>query len=106
MGSLTIGGNMATYIVLMNWTEQGARSVKDTVQRARSFQEGAQAMGITVSSLKWTLGPYDIVATLDAPDDETATRLGLMVAQLGNVRTVSMRAFGEAEMERIVGGMK
>ncbi|WP_175984850.1 MULTISPECIES: GYD domain-containing protein [Burkholderia] len=97
---------MTTYIVLMNWTEQGAQSVKDTVQRARSFQEGAQAMGVTVTSLKWTLGPYDIVATLDAPDDETATRLGLMVAQLGNVRTVSMRAFGETEMERIVGGMK
>ncbi|WP_205184479.1 GYD domain-containing protein [Burkholderia sp. LMG 13014] len=97
---------MTTYIVLMNWTEQGAQSVKDTVQRARSFQEGAQAMGVTVTSLKWTLGPYDIVATLDAPDDETATRLGLMVAQLGNVRTVSMRAFGEPEMERIVGGMK
>lgn len=106
MGSSTIGGNMTTYIVLMNWTEQGAQSVKDTVQRARSFQEGAQAMGVTVTSLKWTLGPYDIVATLDAPDDETATRLGLMVAQLGNVRTVSMRAFGETEMERIVGGMK
>ncbi|VWC82318.1 GYD family protein [Burkholderia lata] len=63
-------------------------------------------MGVTVASLKWTLGPYDIVATLDAPDDETTTRLGLMLAQMGNVRTVSMRAFGEAEMERIVGGMK
>jgi uncharacterized protein with GYD domain len=98
-------GSMATYIELVNWTDQGARTAKDTIKRAKAFAETAQSMGITVSSLKWTLGAYDLVITVDAPDDETVTRMGLMLAQQGNVRTVTMRAFGEEEMARILGGL-
>ncbi|CDY74357.1 hypothetical protein BGLT_00644 [Caballeronia glathei] len=97
---------MATYIELVNWTDQGVRNAKDTIKRAKAFAEAAQAMGVTVSSVKWTLGTYDLVVTLEAPDDETVTRMGLMLAQQGNVRTTTMRAFGEEEMARIIGGLK
>ncbi|ACC70224.1 GYD domain-containing protein [Paraburkholderia phymatum] len=97
---------MATYIMLVNWTDQGVRTAKDTVNRARAFRETSKAMGVTVSSLNWTLGAYDLVISIDSPDDETTTRLGLAVAALGNVRTSTMRAFGEDEMARIVGGLK
>ena len=81
---------MATYIELVNWTDQGVRNAKDTIKRAKAFAEAAQAMGVTVSSVKWTLGTYDLVVTLEAPDDETVTRMGLMLAQQGNVRTTTM----------------
>ncbi|MBP0594710.1 GYD domain-containing protein [Paraburkholderia sp. LEh10] len=97
---------MATYIMLVNWTEQGARNAKDTVNRARAFRETSKAMGVTVGTVNWTLGAYDLVISFDSPDDETTTRLGLALASLGNVRTATMRAFGEEEMERIVGGLK
>ncbi|SAK91519.1 GYD domain protein [Caballeronia hypogeia] len=97
---------MATYIMLVNWTDQGVRAAKDTINRARAFRETAKAMGVTVSSLHWTLGGYDLVISVDSPDDETTTRLGLTVAAFGNVRSTTMRAFGEEEMERIVGGLK
>lgn len=96
---------MATYIELVNWTDQGVRAVKDTIKRAKAFTEVAQSMGITVRSVHWTLGAYDLVISVDAPDDETVTRMGLMLAQQGNVRTMTLRAFGEEEMERIVGGL-
>ncbi|SAK82791.1 GYD domain protein [Caballeronia catudaia] len=97
---------MATYIMLLNWTDQGVRSAKDTIKRARAFGETSQAMGATLRSLHWTLGAYDLVASVDSPDDETMTRLGLTLGALGNVRTTTMRAFDEVEMERIVGGLK
>ena len=97
---------MSTYIMLANWTDQGVRSAKDTVKRARAFREAGSAMGITVATLNWTLGPYDLVLTFESPDDETTTRVGLALAAQGNVRTVTMRAFGEEEMERIVSGLK
>ncbi|AET93392.1 MULTISPECIES: GYD domain-containing protein [Caballeronia] len=97
---------MATYIMLLNWTDQGVRSAKDTIKRARAFGETSKAMGATLTSLHWTLGSYDLVASVDSPDDETMTRLGLMLGGLGNVRTTTMRAFDETEMERIVGGLK
>jgi uncharacterized protein with GYD domain len=96
---------MATYILLVNWTDQGIRNVKNTLDRAKSFRESAQGMGITVDALKWTLGPHDLVVTVDAPDDETVTRLGMTLGQLGNVRTTTMRAFGEDEMGRILKGL-
>ncbi|WP_321798251.1 GYD domain-containing protein [Caballeronia sp. J97] len=97
---------MATYIMLLNWTDQGVRTAKDTVNRARAFREASKAMGVTVGTLHWTLGSYDLVVSLDSPDDETTTRLGLALAAQGNVRSSTMRAFGEDEMERIVGGLK
>jgi uncharacterized protein with GYD domain len=97
--------SMATYILLVNWTDQGIRNVKNTLDRAKSFRESAAGMGVTVSAFKWTLGPHDLVVTVEAPDDETATRLGLALGQVGNVRTTTMRAFGEDEMTRIVSGL-
>ncbi|MEI6002706.1 GYD domain-containing protein [Paraburkholderia bengalensis] len=97
---------MATYIMLVNWTDQGVRTAKDTVNRARAFRETSSAMGVTVGAVNWTLGAYDLVITFESPDDETTTRLGLALAAQGNVRTSTMRAFGESEMEKIVGGLK
>ena len=97
---------MATYIMLVNWTDQGVRTAKDTVNRARAFRETSSAMGVTVGTINWTLGAYDLVISFDSPDDETTTRLGLALAAQGNVRTATMRAFGEDEMMRITSGLK
>jgi uncharacterized protein with GYD domain len=96
---------MATYILLVNWTDQGVRGAKDTIKRASAFREVAQSMGVTVGTVKWTLGAYDLVITVDAPDDETITRVGLALGMQGNVRTSTLRAFGEDEMARILSGL-
>lgn len=96
---------MSAYIVLANFTEQGIKNVKDTVNRARAAGQAAQAVGGRFIGVWWTLGPYDLVAVIEAPDDETATRLMLGTAMQGNVRTVTMRAFSEDEMQGIVTGL-
>jgi uncharacterized protein with GYD domain len=94
---------MATYIVLANFTEQGIRNVKDSPQRADAFKEMAKKTGATVKDVFWTLGQYDAVAIVEAPDDVSATALGLSVAKLGNVRTQTLRAFSAADMKNILG---
>lgn len=96
---------MATYIVLGNFTDQGIRTVKDTAKRAEAFKGMAQKAGVKVKELYWTLGQYDIVTVIEAPDEETATALGLSVGSLGNIRTQTLRAFGAEEMSRILGKM-
>jgi len=96
---------MARFVVLVNWTVQGVRSVKDTVSRSKAFREAAKAMDCEVAEICWTLGPYDIVSIVDAPNDEVATRLGLLLGLQGNVKTTTLRAFGETEMERIIKGL-
>jgi uncharacterized protein with GYD domain len=96
---------MASYVVLANFTEQGVRHVKDTLQRAEAFKVMAKTAGAAVKEFYWTLGQYDIVALCEAPDDETITALSLSVASFGNVKTQTLRAFPAAEMATILGKM-
>jgi uncharacterized protein with GYD domain len=93
---------MAMYVVLANFTDQGVKNVKDSPKRADAFKELAKSSGATVKDLYWTLGQYDIVATVDAPDDKVITALGLTLAKAGNVRTQTLRAFSAADMGAIL----
>lgn len=93
---------MPTYISLVNWTDQGAREFKDSLARSRATAELAESLGSRMVQLYWTVGPYDLVAILEAPDDETAAATGLAVGSRGSVRTTTMRAFDRDEMERII----
>ena len=67
---------MAYYVLLTNFTDQGVKTVKDTVKRAEAFKEMAAKSGVKVHSLFWTLGQYDVVAIAEADDDIAATALG------------------------------
>jgi uncharacterized protein with GYD domain len=96
---------MATYIVLLNFTDQGVRNVKDTTKRAEAFSQMAKKLGVTVKSIYWTLGQYDVVATLEAPDTATVTAVNLSVGALGNVRTQTLPAFSAEELGGILGKM-
>src|SRR5512135_1090894 len=68
---------MPTYIGLIKLTDQGIRNVKDTTKRAKSFREMAELAGVKVREVLWTMGRYDIVLVVDAPDDETISRVTL-----------------------------
>jgi uncharacterized protein with GYD domain len=94
---------MATYILLVNFTDQGVRNAKDTLRRADALKEMAKKSGANVKDLYWTLGQYDAVTILEAPDDMTATALSLSLGKLGNVRTQTLPAFSAADMKTIIG---
>ena len=93
---------MATFITTIQFTEQGARAIRDTGQRAAAFKAAAKKMGVKVSGVYWTLGAFDGVIVFDAPDEQTATALMLHVGSQGNVRTQTARAFDASEMEKIL----
>jgi uncharacterized protein with GYD domain len=99
---ITNGGIMASYIALINWTEQGIKSYGNTIDRAEATGQLAAKVGVTIKQIYWTLGAYDLVSILEAADDESATAFALAVSSLGNVRTTTMRAFDAAEMRAIV----
>ena len=94
---------MPTYIVLASFTEQGIANVKATLKRAEAAKGAAKKAGATMKEIYWTLGQYDIVATFEAPDDETMTAVGLNIGKAGNVRTQTLRAFSAAEMKNLLG---
>jgi uncharacterized protein with GYD domain len=94
---------MPTYIVLSNFTDQGIRSVKDTTKRADAVKAAAKKFGASMNQIYWTLGQYDLVAIVEAPDDESATAFSLAIGAAGNVRGQTLRAFAKDEMDGILG---
>lgn len=96
---------MANYVVLMNWTDQGVKSAKDTVKRSQEAAKAFERMGGKLKDIYWTSGGYDIVATVSAPDDETLAALLLSLAGAGNLRTHTLRAFTADEVTGILAKM-
>ncbi len=93
---------MPTYVVLMNWTDQGAKSAADTVDRYEAARGELADRGVTITDIYWTTGACDIVTICDAADDETASAALLRLASQGNLRTTTMRAFSAEEMRSVV----
>ncbi len=93
---------MPTYISLMNWTEKGLAGFRGTVDRAEAANALAAKFGGALKEIYWTVGPYDIVAVTEAPDDEGATAFALSLASQGNLRTTTMRAFSADDMRGII----
>ncbi|GAB3245599.1 GYD domain-containing protein [Micromonospora halotolerans] len=93
---------MPTYVALLNWTDQGIRGYKDTGKRAEAFAAATQNLGANLLTIYWTVGPYDLVAVVEAPDEETGTAALLKLGGAGNVRTTTLRAFGREEMDGII----
>ena len=93
---------MATFITLANFTDQGIRHDTESPKRADAFKESAKKAGANVKEIFWTLGSYDMVAIIEAPDAETIAAIALSIGKLGNVRGQTLRAFNEAEMSAII----
>ncbi len=78
------------------------KNFKDSVDRYEAAQEALSKTGVSFTDIYWTVGPYDLVGVVDAPDDETATAALLSVAGQGNIRTTTLRAFDAGEMRGVI----
>jgi uncharacterized protein with GYD domain len=94
------------YVSLLQFTEQGIRNVRDTIKRAAAATAEAEKMGAKVTDSFWTMGAYDVVLLLEAPNDETVSAFSLKLGSLGNVKSQTMRAFSRKEMESILAKVK
>ncbi len=94
---------MAKYVILVNWTEQGVANARDTVSRTEKARDLAKQHGSDFDLFLWTLGRHDVIAVLDAPDDETAAAIAMAVSGQGAIRTETLRAFTADEVGSIVG---
>jgi len=94
------------YVCLLQFTEEGIRNVKDTIKRAAAATAEAEKMGVKVTESFWTMGAYDVVLLLEAPNDETVSAFSLKIGALGNVKSQTMRAFSRKEMEGILAKVK
>lgn len=93
---------MATYIVLVNWTDKGAQQIKDSPKRFDAGKKALKDMGGDIKSVYLTMGDYDLVCVCEAPDDAVMARFLMQLGMLGNVRTKTLKAFPEAAYREIV----
>jgi uncharacterized protein with GYD domain len=96
---------MPAYITLANFTDQGARTIKDSPERFEAFKALAEGAGVTIKSVHWTTGAYDIVVVAEGPEDAVMT-LNMKMAAMGNIRTQTLRGFSVSEMRKLVTGLK
>ena len=97
---------MAKYILLVNWTDQGIRNIKDSAKRLDAGRALAKERGCVLESFFMTMGSFDNVAVIEAPDDETIAKYVLTLGSEGNLRTVTLKAFPEEAYKKIIPFMK
>ena len=93
---------MPHYVILVNWTDQGIRTAKDSPNRVRDFKNAVERSGGKMVDGYYTMGQYDFVVTVELPNDEAAMSLMIATGVLGNVRTTTLKAFSISEGEKIV----
>ena len=93
---------MRSYVILVNWTDHGAKNSRDTLKRAKDFGALIESRGGTVREHLYTLGEYDMITVAEFPDDATAAAAVLTLSSLGNVRAKTMRAFTDEETAAII----
>jgi uncharacterized protein with GYD domain len=93
---------MPHYIILFNFTDQGLRNVKETIRRAEAFKTAVEKAGGKFVSEYYTFGRYDIVTTVEAPDDQTMMSIMLSTGSLGNVRSETLKAFSMSEAGKVI----
>ncbi len=96
---------MATYIALLNYTDQGVKNIKGAPERVLAARQALENMGGRLHGYRLTLGEYDAVVTIEAPDDEAFATFVLNIASQGNIRSTSLKAFSEEESFRILGNL-
>jgi uncharacterized protein with GYD domain len=96
---------MPTYITLIRFTDQGARAIQQTADRAVAFKEEAAKGGVTALDVYWTMGAFDGLLVLEGDEQDVAKVLFDLAAK-GNVHTQTLRAFDEAEITKLAGGKR
>jgi uncharacterized protein with GYD domain len=95
---------MATFISLLNFTDQGISTVKESPNRYAAFKATAEKMGVSVKGVYYTVGNYDLVLVAEGTDEAITAAL-LKLGSLGNVRSQTLRAFSLDEIKKIVSSM-
>ena len=96
---------MATYLMLLNWTDQGIRNVKESPKRLDAAKKTAKDMGGEVKAFYMLQGSYDLALIVEMPHDEKLAAFVLKAGSAGNVRTTTLKAYSEEEYRKIIGGL-
>src|SRR5215468_1952099 len=93
---------MATFVLTLDWTDQGIRNVREAPKRSEAAKELANKVGVEIKQVYLTSGEHDILVIAEAPLGDHITKFALAIGSLGNVRTRTSRAWTEAEWTNLI----
>ena len=83
---------MPTYVMLTNLTSEGVRTLKNNPNRVTEVNKEVEAIGVKVVSQYATLGPYDFVTIVEAPDEKTIARVSMELGSRGTAHLETLSA--------------
>src|SRR5436309_15358256 len=89
--------HMATFILSLNWTDQGIRGVKEAPKRSQAAKELAKKLSVDIKQVYLTSGEHDLLLIAESASGDNVAKFALAVGSLGNVRTSTARAWPETE---------
>jgi uncharacterized protein with GYD domain len=96
------GKHMPTFILSLNWTDQGIRAVKDAPKRSEAARQLAKKVGVEIKQLFLTSGDSDLIVIVDSPNGDNVAKFAIALGALGNVRTRTARAWSEPEFAKLI----
>ena len=93
---------MPTYVLLLNYTDEGMRNIQYLPQHVTAFRQAVEAAGGRVPQIYLTMGQYDVIAIIEAPSDQACVSIALGLCSLGNMRSTTLKAFGGDDLPAIV----
>jgi uncharacterized protein with GYD domain len=92
---------LSNFIVLGNWTEQGIKNVAEVPERVKASRKMIEKAGGKMQFFT-TMGKYDFVLLVEIPKDEDMASILLCTGSMGNIRTITMKAWTEAEANKLL----
>jgi len=93
---------MPTFIIAMNWTEQGIRNIKDAPKRAAAAKETAKKLGVEIKQTYLTNGQFDLMSIVESASGDNIAKFCMQIGALGNVRTRTVRAWSQDEYMKLI----
>lgn len=93
---------MPIYVQLIKWTDQGRKVVDGLPDRVDAVRKQVESMGVKTIGNWVSMGQYDQIAVAEAPDDETAAKIAMLIAGRGNATTETLRCFTMDEVRKLL----
>ena len=90
------------FVCMLNWTDQGIRSVKESPARAKAARELGKKVGVELKEVYLTSGESDLLAFVEAANGDAMAKFALAIGAMGSIRTRTFRAWTETEFQKLV----
>jgi uncharacterized protein with GYD domain len=83
---------MATFVMLTNLTTEGVQTLKNNPGRVQEVNKEVEQLGVKVKEQWATLGQYDFITVVEAPDEQTMAKVSVELGSRGTMKSQTLAA--------------